>query len=192
MKMNVALELEKGRQTIEDWRKIYLSKEGKFYRCYNESAFLLKNYVCTEEMQRERGDARPLQAKRYVSRKGEYVMVGFPEESLSKHVPSYGNAEMLDTNDMVLTVSEEVVSSDNSVEMMQTAYEDWRNSLEVHVPDQTSSATVKNGGSSKPDMARSGLFAIFSEIIFYPLESTTPAQNTEFISLLKQKLSHLL
>lgn len=56
MKIAAALEHEKIREEKENWNKIYLHKDGKFFRAYEWSAWLIKMFVCTEEFQRERGD----------------------------------------------------------------------------------------------------------------------------------------
>ena len=42
-----ALEYEKQRQQPADWNKVILHREGKFYRTYEWSLWLIKQYVCT-------------------------------------------------------------------------------------------------------------------------------------------------
>ena len=49
-----ALEYERLRQDESQWNKIILHREGKFYRSYEWSLWLIKTLVCTEELQRER------------------------------------------------------------------------------------------------------------------------------------------
>ena len=51
-----ALEYERLRQDESQWNKIILHREGKFYRSYEWSLWLIKTLVCTEDLQRERGD----------------------------------------------------------------------------------------------------------------------------------------
>ena len=85
-----ALEYEKQRQNPSDWNKVILHREGKFYRSYEWSLWLIKTYVCTEDFQKQRGDSKMLSAKRYIGKKtGEYAMSGFPVESMSKYIPEY-------------------------------------------------------------------------------------------------------
>ena len=94
-----ALEYEKQRQQPADWNKVILHREGKFYRTYQWSLWLIKTFVCTEEFQKQRGDDKMLSAKRYVGKKtGEYAMSGFPVESLSKYIPEYQAVRRLRQN----------------------------------------------------------------------------------------------
>ena len=86
MKITPALAYEKLRQDAQSQNKIILHKDGKFYHVYEWSAWLLKTLVCTEELQRERGDAKMLQVNRFVTKSGEYVLAGFPLESVSKYI----------------------------------------------------------------------------------------------------------
>ena len=60
MRLTPALEFEKLRKDPESWNKIFLHKDGKFFRAYEWSAWLIKTVVCTEEMQKERGDQKML------------------------------------------------------------------------------------------------------------------------------------
>ena len=71
MKLTPALEFEKLREDAESWNKIFLHKDGKFFRAYEWSAWLIKTLVCSEAFQKERGDVKILAANRYVTKKGE-------------------------------------------------------------------------------------------------------------------------
>ena len=64
MRLNQALDNEKQRQEPQNWNKIFLHKDGKFLHAYEWSAWLTKTLVCTEDMQRERGDKSFLSAFR--------------------------------------------------------------------------------------------------------------------------------
>jgi hypothetical protein len=95
-----ALEYEKQRQDHTSWNKVILHREGKFYRVYEWSLWLVKTFVCTEEFQKQRGDDKMLSAKRYVGKKtGEYAMSGFPVESLSKYIPEYQSVRPMEGGD---------------------------------------------------------------------------------------------
>ena len=45
MKITPALEYEKIRQDAESWNKVILHREGKFYRAYEWSAWIIKTVV---------------------------------------------------------------------------------------------------------------------------------------------------
>ena len=193
MKMSDALEREKDRQTPEDYVKILLSKEGKFMRAYERSAWLLKSFCCTDEMQRQRGDAKPLSATHYKTAKSDYVMVGFPIESTSKFLMRYQAATTLDGGDIEATI--ESPFGDATVEQIEAAYQEWRAQCPEKESTQQPKPERRNitaGAGREAALARSGLFTIVSQVFGYPVENATPAQNYEFISSLKQQLAQLL
>lgn len=191
MKISPILDNEKARETIEDFAKIYLYKEGKFYRAFDVSAFLIKNYVCPESLQKERGDKQVLQSPRYQTNNGEYIVVGFPVESFSKYIPAYVEVQTLEYDNLVVTIDPALFGEDMDLDGIQTAYEAWRESCPIK--DRGKSRAEVSGGASQQSMlGRSGLFSIVSEILGYPVESSTPAQNIEFISRIKGKLVQLL
>lgn len=99
MKITPALEYEKIRQDLESWNKVILHREGKFYRAYEWSAWIIKTVVCTEAFQKERGDAKMLTCNRYKNKNGEYVLLGFPVESFSKYVPVYKDVKKMEEGD---------------------------------------------------------------------------------------------
>lgn len=65
MKLSAALEYEKLREAVSSWNKVILHRDGKFYHAYDWSAWLIKQYVCTEEFQQQRGDEKLLQVNRF-------------------------------------------------------------------------------------------------------------------------------
>ena len=77
MKLVPALELEANRES-QAVNEIYIHKDGKFYHIYEWSAWLVKTFVCTEDFQRERGDAKMLVVSRCRAKGNEYVIIGFP------------------------------------------------------------------------------------------------------------------
>ena len=87
MKITPALAYEKLRQDAQSQNKIILHKDGKFYHVYEWSAWLLKTLVCTEELQRERGDAKMLQVNRFVTKSGTH----FGIERLAQHIRQESN-----------------------------------------------------------------------------------------------------
>ena len=191
MKISPILDNEKARESVEDFAKVFLYKEGKFYRAFDVSAFLIKNYVCPESLQKERGDKQLLQSPRYQTNNGEYIVVGFPVESFSKYVPAYVEVQTLEYDNLVVTIDPALFGEDITVETLQAAYEDWKSACPLK--DRGKSRSEVSGGASQQSaLGRSGLFAIVSEILGYPVESSTPAQNIEFISRIKGKLVQLL
>lgn len=191
MKIAAALEHEKIREEKENWNKIYLHKDGKFFRAYEWSAWLIKMFVCTEEFQRERGDEKILTANRYVTKKGEYVSVGWPLESLSKYMPNFGDVDFNNIEDFAEFEIEIGDSDDVTFESLSESFGNWKQSL----PEKVTKA-AKQGHSVVANIdtgnGRAGMFQILSQVMSYPLESRTPSENAEFISSLKRQLAALL
>lgn len=191
MKLTAALEYEKKREHQEDWNKIILHKDGNFYHAYDWSAWLIKTVVCTEELQRARGDKSYLTPLHYVTKNNDYVIAGFPVESLSKYVPDYEEVRAMDGDDLEITVKLEL-EPDTTFDELQKAFESFKSELPVKEPNKGAGKNALKGVSQAAILNRSGLFQILAQVIAYPVESSTPAQNIEFISHLKQQVAQLL
>jgi hypothetical protein len=191
MKLTPALEFEKLREDAESWNKIFLHKDGKFFRAYEWSAWLIKTLVCSEAFQKERGDVKILAANRYVTKKGEYVSVGFPLESLSKYMPNYEDVDFETIEDYATFTVEMSDEEDVTYEALQAAFMEWKQSL----PEKDTRGGQKASRSTArvdSEGSRVGMFQILSQVMSYPLESKTPSDNAEFIALLKRQLASLL
>lgn len=190
MKIPVAIEYEKQRQDIESWTKIILHKDGKFYHAYDQSAFLIKTYVCTEAFQEARGDNSILRAQFYTPKKGSYAMLGFPVESLSKYIPEYEDVRAMEEgDDLEITIS---LPQEETVESLQEAFEKWCGELPVKEPNKGAGKNALKGVSQAAILQRSGLFQIIAKVMAYPVEKSTPTENMEFISDLKREVAGLL
>lgn len=191
MKLTPALEFEKLREDAESWNKIFLHKDGKFFRAYEWSAWLIKTLVCSEAFQKERGDVKILAANRYVTKKGEYVSVGFPLESLSKYMPNYEDVDFETIEDYATFTVEMSDEEDVTYEALQAAFMEWKQSL----PEKDTRGGQKATRSTArvdSEGSRVGMFQILSQVMSYPLESKTPSDNAEFIASLKRQLAALL
>lgn len=191
MKLTPALEFEKLREDAESWNKIFLHKDGKFFRAYEWSAWLIKTLVCSEAFQKERGDVKILAANRYVTKKGEYVSVGFPLESLSKYMPNYEDVDFETIEDYATFTVEIPDDEDVTYEALQAAFMEWKQSL----PEKDTRGGQKATRSTArvdSEGSRVGMFQILSQVMSYPLESKTPSDNAEFIASLKRQLAALL
>ena len=191
MKLTPALEFEKLREDAESWNKIFLHKDGKFLRAYEWSAWLIKTLVCSEAFQKERGDVKILAANRYVTKKGEYVSVGFPLESLSKYMPNYEDVDFETIEDYATFTVEMSDEEDVTYEVLQAAFMEWKQSL----PEKDTRGGQKATRSTArvdSEGSRVGMFQILSQVMSYPLESKTPSDNAEFIASLKRQLAALL
>jgi hypothetical protein len=191
MKLSAALEYEKLREDAASWNKVILHRDGKFYHAYDWSAWLIKQYVCNEEFQQQRGDEKLLQVSRYPSKHGEYAMLGFPLDSISKYIPAYENArKMEDSDDMEITVSIDFGDADHDT--LSRMYEEWFATCQLKEKKGKGNAAITHSDGKAPVLARSGIFSILVKVLSYPVEAKTPAENIEFISQLRQDVAALL
>lgn len=191
MRLTPALEYEKLRQDADSLNKIILNKDGKWYHVYEWSAWLLKTVVCTEEMQKERGDAKPLVVSHYNTKTGDYVMAGFPLESVAKYIPQYEELREMEDGDICISITLPEELSTLSPEETAEAYEEWKQAQPLK-ENRKSVRQVVSGDTKPAALARSGIFGIISEVLSYPVEQKTPAENIEFISQMKQRIVSLL
>lgn len=191
MKLSAALEYEKVREDSSNWNKIVLHKDGKFYHVYEWSAWLLKIFVCTEDLQKERGDKTILSVSRYKTKVEEYAMLGFPVESISKYVPEYESVREMEDGDLELSIKLPL-NGDETFEVLQQEFEQWKQQLEFKENKQKSRRDITNSDGQAANFARSGMFQILAGILSYPVESKTPAENIDFISNLKRQVASLL
>lgn len=188
MKITPALEYEKIRQDAESWNKVILHREGKFYRAYEWSAWIIKTVVCTEAFQKERGDAKILTCNRYKNKNGEYVLLGFPVESFSKYVPVYKDVKKMEEGDDLMIEIEMPFTGEETYDQLQADFDTWKQSCPEIEPKPSS----QKHGQSATTQGRTGVFGIVQQILGYPVEKKSPNDNTEFIMRLKDQAAELL
>ena len=74
---------------------------------------------------------------------------------------------------------------------MMAKYEEWKQSVPVK-ENRKNMRQITSGDTKPAALARSGVFGIISEVLSYPVEQKTPAENIEFISQIKQSIVGLL
>ncbi len=150
------------RQIIEKERanpgKIYLYKEGIFYRAYNRSAFMWVTHICGYEVK-----------TRYVKSVGENIYyVGFPTSALATRLARH---EYKHDGDCVEVSCDEVGFDEND-------YISWTESLFSVKTEETRIVSHDEDESSD---------TIIDAIRRFPLESSTPIECVVFLSRLKQQ-----
>ena len=191
MKLTTALQFEKQRKDADSMNQIVLNKDGKWYHIYDYSAWLLKTVVCTEEMQQARGDAKMLALSHCQTKTGDYVMAGFPLESTAKYIPNYISCREMEGGDMCIDIQLPDEFANLTPDEMMAMYEEWKQSLPVK-EGRKNMRQITSGDTKPAALARSGVFGIISEVLSYPVEQKTPAENIEFISRIKQSIVGLL
>lgn len=192
MKLSLALEYEKLREDAASWNKIYLNHDGKFFHAYEWSAWLIKTVACTEEFQKERGDAKMLTAMRYPTKQSEYVIIGFPIDSIGKYIPEYVSMTPVEDGggDVIIEVALPECADGQNYEEIRQSFEQWREECPIKEQKQK----TEKGAPSNTQMAtaKGGLFSIMTQVLSWPVENKTPLENAEFISELKRQLIALL
>lgn len=184
MNLKEALENESQR-TAEIAGRVFLHVDGNFFHAYNWSAWLIKNFICTEDYQKSRGDENMLNVKHY-KKKNDYCLVGFPLDSASKYIPNYQLIQHSDERCLYVDIN-----LDEDFDTLLSLYGEWKDSIPVS-ETKKSVREITRGNGNASMLGRSGLFGIVSKILSYPVENSTPAENIAFISSIKQDIAGLL
>jgi hypothetical protein len=191
MRLNAALEYEKAREDEASWNKVILHKDGRFYHVYEWSAWLVKTVVCTEEFQRARQDNSILMAQHFITKNYDYVMLGFPVESLSKYISDYEDVKALEGDDLEISIP--LPFGDGlAYDAMKSEFEQWRTECPIKEQNKGAGKNALKGVSQSAILSRSGIFQIVAQVLSYPVEKSTPAENIDFISNLKRQVAQLL
>lgn len=185
MQITPALAYEAQRSDVSSWNKVILHKDGTFYHAYEWSAWLIKTRLCTEAFQKQRGDAKILSAPRYKTKNNEYILIGFPIESLSKFIPEYTDVREMEGGDALEVTIDLKLNGTETFEEIDAEFNKWKKAQ----PEAKKQSKSKDGETAQK---RTGMFQIIAEIVGYPLEKRTQEENTEFISYLKEKAAELL
>jgi hypothetical protein len=191
MKLSAALQYENQPRSEADWNKIYLNHDGKFFHAYEWSAWLIKTVACTEEYQQQRGDAKMLQAMLYTTKNSEYIITGFPLDSIGKYIPQYVAMNPVEDGggDLIIEIELPQEWDGMTQEQMEEAFKEWRSQQPVKEP-KGKGMPLKH--AERMEGIRSGLFSIMSQVLAWPTESKTPMENAAFIADLKAQLIALL
>lgn len=79
-----------------------------------------------------------------------------------------------------------------TTEELTATFDEWKQTQPFKDKSAKSNRQIMSGDQKPAVLARSGLFQIVSELLSYPIEQKTPAENVEFLSNMKQKIVALL
>ena len=187
-KISEILEIEKDRNENDKWNVIHLFKEGGFYRAYNWSAWLIVTFSYNDDVRKETKDRKPLAVsrKKLKNSADDFVFVGFPLKSLDKFVPNnIGFNPITDTQiDVTVDLS---YGDDTTYDDLYEEYETWKDSVKMSEDKQKHEKVISDNVTIAPH----SISSVMAQVLSYPLESKTPIENMEFISLLKSQLASL-
>ncbi len=137
--------------------KIYLYREGIFYRAYERSAYLWINHICKYEIK-----------KRYVKTVGKVIVyLGFPMSVLESKLVNHSYKE---ESEYV------VIELDESAKVNDESYITWHNQMELSIKTPIS--------VDKKDPQKG---TIIDEIVKYPIETSSPIECMMFLLQLKKR-----
>jgi len=178
---------ESERSELGHFRQIYLYVEGKFCHAYDQSAWLYSRFA-----------AVPLNATRHKSKQfpeGSYVMVGHPQTSLQKYLPT---DSLQSESEGVITIAlpESAFPPEATFELLLTDFTRWKSELPyVEKPadnkKEQGNNTLTTNDAAKKHIPQS-LMDVARQILAYPLDNRTPIETIQFVSDLKRQLSFLV
>ena len=122
------------RENAEQRHVIHLFREGKFFRAFNYSAWLLSEYVYNEAYRNSINAQNPISVTRNTSQNdGEYIVCGFPVHSIEKYRGGL-DYQVLDEEQAVIKMPEFAVELEG--EDYQKGYEAFAESI-VKKPKKT-------------------------------------------------------
>lgn len=199
-KISEVFGIERDRKESEKLNVIHIFKEGPFYHAYEWSAWLLVTFAYTEAVRMTTPDRKPLTVthNKIKDSKDTYVFVGFPLRSLEKFIPKDRQVSFTPVSDTQIDIAIEIPAEFGNVneERMQKMVDEWK--AETPAKDPQESKTEKKGGKSGdapqqtlPLPKGSGLIAIVSQVLSYPLEKRSPIEAFEFLSELKRQIAEV-
>ena len=198
------LPIERDRQEPEKWNVIHLFKTGTFYSAYEWSAWLTAVISFNDEVRMQTRERQPLSVTRntIASADGEtFCKIGFPIRSVDKFIPNRTDFTPIDDSHLTITIElpQPTDGSEVTSERLSEAFEKWKESQPIKKPkdkDETTDApkpaATKNTTTQHATIMTSGQSGLISQIMAYPLDQSTPMENIEFISSLKQQIASIL
>lgn len=191
MKLSDKIALEHRRQTMDDWRTIYLHREGTFFRAFDCSAWLLSTYVYSEDFRKQIGAKSPLMVQHVASKgSGDYLFAGFPIASVEKYVTM---CELRQDGDVVLAVMHDMLlPAFHTPEEYERAYSDYLASLPAakeRKADRKKDVAAEDGfdvTDGSGIMACGALTEILRAVLAWPIEEKTPLDTVNEFRRIKR------
>ena len=167
---------------------IILFKEGSWWRAYEESAYMCRNF--SKDL-KENDRLKPTHRK-YKDINDSCIFIGFPINSISKYLPGVED-RMIYSDDMnVLTIN--VTDYVNDISNFKEEYEKWKNYIPLKIKEKTPSLNTNNTNqlNKSNDDRYMKIIMLVQELISYPIENKTMIENILFLSDIKQKFLKII
>lgn len=147
---------------------VYLYREGIFYKAYDRSAYAWSKYICSYEVKH-----------RYIKSIGaEVLSIGFPVKSLESKLEGH-QYEINDERKVVVKLGEKEIIDPQS-------YERWREEICVAATN-----VVRENEVEYVDLDKRNNDDLLTEIISFPIETSSPIDCMMFLSELKRRYHNL-
>ena len=178
------LALEDSRSDEKSLRVIHMLKEGKFFRCYNWSAWLFSQHLKPgiKSIRARKTDGLP-----------ERVFVGFPVSSVEQYLTSEHVTVLRNESDVIsLELDNTMIADDVSPNTLTDAYTKWYEALPLEEPKKPIQSKSLPFDPEPSAPSSFGMFDVIKQIITYPIEQHSPNETQAFLAEIKQKLARLL
>lgn len=195
-KLKEVFAIEDSREQRSEWNTVHLFKMGQFLEAYDWSAWLVSQVTFNDEVRMQTKDRMPIKVRRRkrTDIDGTYCTVGFPASSLDKYIPDRTDFKMEGDAHCIATIT----LPQATIDEMRKQYTDWVNAQPVEGPREKKQKLHTADVAAEPAQAAHTVqqlpakAGILSQIMAYPLNASTPADNAAFIASLKQQIADIL
>ncbi len=205
------LQHESVRDTEEQWGIIHLFKTGPFYSAYEWSAWLIAVITFNDEVRMATKDRKPIVVTRLPMKDSEdtFCRVGFPLKSMEKYIPTRLDYQGEDDKHIIVKVELPQPKDGSAItyERLAEAVKKWKESQPIKQSKDKKDSDPQEDTDRQPEpgqpkpkntkttttqpMTEAG-GGLISQIVAYPLTTSTPIENFKFIERLKQQIAAIL
>lgn len=190
--MTVKEKLDTEKRNADTLYEIYFYLEGGFWRAYEWSAYLSKNFPSNlTENERFKVTKRAMKYN-----PDGYTFIGLQMPSFNKYFPRVmENEKLFEIDDKTIIIHAKEFFKDKDFTSYEKILKDWKESLPFKETKEEKSAVIYE---KKVDSAsRVGAFApdvmadtdILKEIMAYPIERKSLIESVAFLSRIKERVT---
>lgn len=177
------------RETSEQRHVIHLFREGKFFRAFNYSAWLLSEYVYNEAYRNSINVQNPISVTRNTSQNdGEYIVCGFPVHSIEKY---RGGLEYKVIDETRATITMPDFSIELEGDDYQKGYEEFADSI-TKKPKKTDEQRQFGKSDLDGNVRSLGMIDIIRKANNYVIAEHTPIEVMLFFEEIQKDIHRLL
>ena len=177
------------RENAEQRHVIHLFREGKFFRAFNYSAWLLSEYVYNEAYRQSIKATNPISVTRNGSQnEGDYIVCGFPIHSIDKYRGGL-DYQVLDEEQAVIKMPEFAVELEG--DDYQKGYEEFAAGI-TKKPKKTDEQRQFGKSDLDGNVRSLGMIDIIRKANNYVIAEHTPIEVMLFFEEIQKDIHRLL